>query len=46
MKFEITLEDLEEMVCCIVDCNLGDEEAISYAKAFLMEINDEPTTVI
>ena len=40
MKFEIDLEQLEEMVCCIVDCGLDRDEACEYAKNVLLEFND------
>jgi len=33
MKFEITLEQLEEYACCIVDCNLDRDEACDYIKS-------------
>lgn len=33
MKFEVTLEELEEYACCIVDCNLDRDEAYQYIKA-------------
>lgn len=39
MKFEINIERLEEMVCCIVDCDLDRDEACEYAKNFLLEVN-------
>jgi len=33
MKFEVTLELIEEMAHCIVDCNLSGEEASEYMKS-------------
>ena len=33
MKFEVTLEELEEYACCIVDCNLNRDEACDYIKS-------------
>jgi len=33
MKFEVTLEQLEEYACCIVDCNLDRDEACDYIKS-------------
>lgn len=41
MKFEISKEKLEEMVCCIVDCGLDRDEACDYAWAFLCEDIDD-----
>lgn len=37
MKVELTIEELEEMVCCIVDCGLNRDEACDYAKSFVLE---------
>lgn len=37
MKFEISKEELEEMICCIVDCRLDRDEACTYAMAFIGE---------
>ena len=33
MKFEVTLEQLEEYACCIVDSNLDRDEACDYIKS-------------
>jgi len=33
MKFEVTLEQLEEYACCIVDCGLDRDEACDYIKS-------------
>ena len=33
MKFEVTLEELEEYACCIVDSNLDRDEACDYIKS-------------
>lgn len=41
MKFELTLERMEEIACCIVDNNLDRDEACDYAKAVLIEIAEE-----
>lgn len=40
MKLEITHEKLEEMVLCIVQCDLNEEEALEYANAVMLEFND------
>ena len=40
MKFEIDIEQLEEMVLCIVDNGLNQDEACEYAKSVLFEFND------
>lgn len=37
MKFELTLERMEEIACCIVDNSLTRDEACDYAKAVLLE---------
>ena len=37
MKFEVTLELIEEMAHCIVDCNLSGEEACEYMKSCVTE---------
>ena len=39
MKFEITLEQLEEMVLCIVHNELNEDESLKYAKDVLMDFN-------
>ena len=31
MKFEISKDLLEEMICCIVDCSMDRDEACEYA---------------
>lgn len=31
MKYELTREQLEEMVLCIVQCHLNEDEAMEYA---------------
>ena len=33
MKFEVTLEELEEYACCIVDSGLDRDEACDYIKS-------------
>ena len=33
MKFEVTLEELEEYACCIVDNKLTRDEACNYIKS-------------
>ena len=40
MKFEIDMEQLEEMVLCIVDNDLNRDDACEYAKNVLLEFND------
>ena len=39
MKLEISFEELEEMVLCIVHNNLDEDEACDYAKAMILECN-------
>ena len=41
MKFELTLERLEEIVCCIVDNGLDRDEAYEYAKSILIECAED-----
>lgn len=40
MNFKINMEKLEEMVLCIVDCDLNQDEALEYAKRVLLDFND------
>ena len=40
MKYEITLEMIEEIAACIVDNQLDMDEAIDYAKECLLEFVD------
>ena len=37
MKFEVTIELLEEMACCIVDNDLNRDEACDYVRSCVME---------
>lgn len=37
MKYELTREQLEEIACCIVDCDLDRDEACEYALSVAME---------
>jgi len=39
MKFEITLETMEEIALCIVHNELDEDEAVEYAKEALREVN-------
>lgn len=41
MKFEITIEIMEEIACCIVDCELDRDEACEYAKSVLLDVAGE-----
>ena len=41
MKFEITIEDMEEIIQCILDCDMDYKEAIDYAKATMIEIAED-----
>lgn len=42
IRFKITFEQLEEMVQCILDCLIDNEdEAHEYAKQFLIEVNSD-----
>lgn len=41
-EFKITLDQLEEMVQCILDCLTDNEdEAHEYARQFLIEVNSD-----
>ncbi len=42
MKFEITLERMEEIALCIVHNELNEDEAVEYAKETLREVNGFP----
>ena len=42
MKFEITLETIEEIALCIVHNDLNEDEAVEYAKEVLREVNSCP----
>ena len=37
MRFEVTIELLEEMACCIVDNDLNRDEACDYVRSCVME---------
>jgi hypothetical protein len=39
MKFNITLEQIEEVALCIVHCSLNEEDACDYARGTLLEVN-------
>jgi hypothetical protein len=39
MKFNISIDEIEEIALCIVHCNLNEDEACKYAKETLLEIN-------
>lgn len=41
MKFELTTQEIEEMVCCIVDCKLNRDDACKYAIEFCSEDTEE-----
>lgn len=36
MKYTLTRERLEEMVMCIVQCELSEDEALEYAREFCL----------
>ena len=38
MKFELSMDKLEEMVLCIVHNGLDEDEALEYMKAFVFEV--------
>jgi len=46
MKYQLTREQLEEMVFCIVDCNLNRDDAFEYAQSVISEFNAEDAEVI
>jgi hypothetical protein len=41
MSYQITHEQLEEMILCIVHNQLNEEEAMSYANAVIIEFNED-----
>lgn len=41
MKFEMKRADIEEMVFCIIDCNLTKEQAVEYVNAFIAECQQD-----
>lgn len=41
MKIEVTEDELDQMINCIVDCDLDRDEALEYAKRFLFEDTTE-----
>ncbi len=46
MKYEITHDQLFEIVLCIVQCDLSEEEACDYALAVIEEMNDIKEVVL
>lgn len=40
MKYEITRDQLIEIVQCIVQCDLSEDEACDYALSVIEEMND------
>jgi len=39
MKFEVTIDTIQEIAMCIVDCGMNRDEAAEYAKNALLEAN-------
>lgn len=38
MKYELTKDQIEEIICCVVDCGMDRDEACDYALETAMEI--------
>ena len=45
MKIELTIEKLEEIALCIVQCELDEAEACDYIKAVALECHNEELEV-
>ena len=41
MKFQMAKADIEEMVFCIIDCNLTKEQAVEYVSEFIAECQQD-----
>lgn len=39
MKFEVTIDTIQEIAMCIVDCGMNRDDAAEYAKNTLLEVN-------
>lgn len=39
MKFEVTIDTIQEIAMCIVDCRMNRYDAAEYAKNTLFEVN-------
>lgn len=46
MKYELTKEQIEEIICCVVDCNLNRDDACDYALAVAIECSTEKAETI
>ena len=46
MKYELTREQLEEMVLCIVQCHLNEDEAMEYALSVCGEFTRDGAEVV
>ncbi|MBY8106400.1 hypothetical protein KW456_04635 [Vibrio fluvialis] len=39
MKFEVTIDTIQEIAMCIVDCGMSRDDAAEYAKNTILEVN-------
>ncbi|MBY7923738.1 hypothetical protein KW453_15870 [Vibrio fluvialis] len=39
MKFEVTIDTIQEIAMCIVDCGMNRDDAAEYAKNTILEVN-------
>lgn len=46
MKYELTKEQIEEIICCVVDCGMDRDEACDYALETAMEMTIEDCEII
>lgn len=46
MKYELTKEQIEEIICCVVDCNMDRDEACDYALETAMAMTTDEAEVI
>lgn len=46
MKYELTKEQIEEIICCVVDCGMGRDEACDYALETAMEMTTDEAEII
>ena len=40
-EYKVTIEDMEEIIDCIIDCDMNHVEAIAYAEETLIEISED-----
>ena len=40
-EYKVTIEDMQEIIECIIACDMSYKEAIAYAEETLIEINED-----